>query len=129
MGTATEQCLPMPTAGDSASRPAHQGCGATGPREPPGRGRPCAPRPGPAPRPTPPFPPAPGLTMAAAQAGPARLGQRRWDPRPELRADLAAPPAPTLRPECGPAGAGLGGRGGASQPRAGSAPSAEWVGE
>lgn len=101
---ATKQYLPIPTAGDSASRPAHQGCGAAGPREPPGSGTPCAPRPGPAPPPRP--SPAPGLTMAAARTGPALLGQRRRDPRPELRADLAAPPAPALRPERGPARGG-----------------------
>lgn len=121
LGTATERCLPMPTAGDGASRP-------SGLRR---RGSPRAAREWQALRtpawpraPTPPFPRAPGLTMAAARAGPAQLGQRRRDPRPELRADLAAPPAPALRPECGPAGGGArgGGGGGASQPRAGSAP-------
>lgn len=65
------------------------------------------------------------LTMAAARAGPAPPGQRPSDPRPELRADLAAPPAPSRRPESGPAGGGALGGGGAGRPRGGACTSAE----
>lgn len=112
LGTATEQCLPIPTAGDS---------GAAGPREPPGSGRPCAPRPGPAPQPHP-SPPPPALPWL--QPG---LGRLSSDSAGGTRGRSCAPTSPLRRPPpSAPSvdrpGAGLGGRGGASQPQAGSAP-------
>lgn len=93
--------------------PHSRGCCAAGPRGAAGSRGPCAPRPCPAPA---------RLTMAAARAGPAPPGQRPRDPRPKLRADLAGPLAPARRPECGPAGGGACGEGGASGPWGGACP-------
>lgn len=110
MSSATRAC-PCPPRATAPPAPRSRGCSAAGLGEAARERRALRARPCPAPA---------RLTMAAARAGPAPPGQRPSDRRPELRADLAAPPAPSRHPESGQSGGGARGGGGAGRPRGGA---------
>lgn len=110
MPSATRACR-CPRRATAPPAPCSRGCSAAGFSEAARERRALCAQPCPAPA---------RLTMAAARAWPAPPGQRPSDPRPELRADLAAPPAPSRRPESGPAGGGARSGGGAGRPRGGA---------